>query len=79
LQKLGSLSYWGGAEQRYDRILVPDLGALTSIHDRACLLFYYLKGGTVDYGLKRSQQFGHSRFGRTYEQGKIICLFFLAE
>ncbi|CAK9227938.1 unnamed protein product [Sphagnum troendelagicum] len=68
-EKLGSLSYWGGAEQRYDRILVPDLGALTSIHDRACLLFYYLKGGTVDFGLKRSQQFGHSRFGRTYEQG----------
>lgn len=32
--RLGSLSYWGGAEQRDDRILVPDLGALTSIHDR---------------------------------------------
>ncbi|CAM6042868.1 unnamed protein product [Sphagnum compactum] len=67
--RLGSLSYWGGAEQRDDRILVPDLGALTSIHDRARVLFYYLKGGTVDYGFERSQQFGHSQFGRTYDQG----------
>jgi hypothetical protein len=38
---------------------------------RARVLFYYLKGGTVDYGFERSQQFGHSQFGRTYDQGKF--------
>ncbi|KAG0569655.1 hypothetical protein M758_6G101500 [Ceratodon purpureus] len=68
-QKLGKISYWGGAEKRDDRVLAPDLGALTSIHDRARELFYYLKGGTVDYGVERSEQYGHSRFGHTYHQG----------
>ncbi|XP_024380414.1 uncharacterized protein [Physcomitrium patens] len=68
-QKMGHLSYWGGAEKQDDRILAPDLGALSSIHDRACELFYYLKGGTVDYGAERSQKYGHSRFGHTYHQG----------
>lgn len=38
---------------------------------RACELFYYLKGGTVDYGAERSQKYGHSRFGHTYHQGEI--------
>ncbi|KAG0626649.1 hypothetical protein M758_2G141100 [Ceratodon purpureus] len=71
-QKLGTISYWGGAEKRDDRILAPDLGALSSIHDRACELFYYLKGGTVDYGVKRSQKYGHSRFGHTYKQGHYL-------
>jgi triacylglycerol esterase/lipase EstA (alpha/beta hydrolase family) len=68
-EKLGKLSYWGGAEKRGDRILAPNLGALTSLHDRACELFYYLKGGTVDYGEERSEKYGHSRYGHTYHQG----------
>ncbi|KAL3686970.1 hypothetical protein R1sor_013279 [Riccia sorocarpa] len=65
--KLGNRSYWGGAELKDDRVLIPDLGALTSIHDRACALFYYLKGGTVYYGAARAKEFGHSPTGRTYE------------
>lgn len=67
--KLGGMSYWAGAEKKDDRVLVPDLGSLTSVYDRARDLFYYLKGGTVDYGEEHSAQYGHARFGKTYEQG----------
>ncbi|KAK9146812.1 hypothetical protein Sjap_006715 [Stephania japonica] len=67
--RLGCLSYFGGAEKKDERVLVPDLGSLTSIYDRARELFYYLKGGQVDYGEEHSTACGHSRFGRIYEQG----------
>lgn len=36
---------------------------------RARELFYYLKGGKVDYGEEHSKACGHSQFGRVYEQG----------
>ena len=39
---------------------------LSSHHDRACELFYQLKGGVVDYGEKHSKKNGHARFGRKY-------------
>ncbi|KAG5541292.1 hypothetical protein RHGRI_021208 [Rhododendron griersonianum] len=68
--KMGHVSYFGGAEKKYERVFVPDLGSLTSIHDRARQLFYYLKGGQVDYGEEHSKACGHSRFGRVYKQGK---------
>ncbi|XP_050947170.1 uncharacterized protein LOC103488979 isoform X2 [Cucumis melo] len=68
--RLGSLSYFAGAENKDERVLVPDLGSLTSIHDRARELFYYLKGGKVDFGEEHSRVFGHSQFGRLYEQGE---------
>ncbi|KAH7428067.1 hypothetical protein KP509_10G074100 [Ceratopteris richardii] len=68
-QKMGKLSYWAGAEEKDDRILVPDLGPLTSIHDRARELFYFLKGGRVDYGLQHSLSAGHCRYGRLYKSG----------
>lgn len=32
-------------------------------------MFYYLKGGRVDYGEEHSKACGHSQFGRLYEQG----------
>ncbi|WOK93602.1 hypothetical protein Cni_G02302 [Canna indica] len=67
--RLGGLSYFAGAEKKDERVLVPDLGSLTSIHDRARELFYYLKGGQVDYGEEHSRHFGHSQFGKIYEQG----------
>ncbi|KAJ6721898.1 ALPHA/BETA-HYDROLASES SUPERFAMILY PROTEIN [Salix viminalis] len=67
--RLGGLSYFAGAEEKDERVLVPDLGSLTSIYDRARELFYYLKGGQVDYGEEHSKAYGHSQFGRTYEQG----------
>ncbi|KAJ9176350.1 hypothetical protein P3X46_011671 [Hevea brasiliensis] len=67
--KLGGLSYFAGAEKKDEKVLVPDLGSLTSIYDRARELFYYLKGGQVDYGEEHSKACGHSQFGRIYEQG----------
>ncbi|KAJ1685985.1 hypothetical protein LUZ63_017375 [Rhynchospora breviuscula] len=67
--RLGGLSYFAGAEKKDEFVLVPDLGSLTSIHDRARELFYYLKGGRVDYGEEHSNIYGHSRFGRVYEKG----------
>ncbi|KAL8150133.1 hypothetical protein V2J09_019941 [Rumex salicifolius] len=67
--RLGGLSYFGGAEKKDGRVLVPDLGSLTSVYDRACELFYYLKGGQVDYGEEHSRACGHSQFGRVYEKG----------
>ncbi|KAK6911482.1 hypothetical protein RJ641_023575 [Dillenia turbinata] len=67
--RLGGLSYFAGAEKKDERVLVPDLGSLTSIYDRARELFYYLKGGQVDYGEEHSKTCGHSHFGRIYEQG----------
>lgn len=67
--RLGGLSYFGGAEKRDERVLVPDLGSLTSVYDRARELFYYLKGGQVDYGEEHSKACGHSQFGRVYEKG----------
>eukprot|EP00249_Psilotum_nudum_P023292 c28821_g1_i10 orf=284-1351(-) len=51
-------------------IIVADLGSLTSIHDRACELFYFLKGGTVDYGAEHSEKYCHSQYGRTYAKGQ---------
>ena len=39
-------------------------------HQIVVELFYYLKGGTVDYGEEHSAQYGHARFGKNYEQGK---------
>nr|CAB3503163.1 unnamed protein product [Digitaria exilis] len=67
--RLGGLSYFAGAEEKDDHVLVPDLGSLTSVHDRARELFYYLKGGTVDYGEEHSNEYNHARYGRTYELG----------
>ncbi len=49
------------------RLLFPGTGAVSSLHDQACELFYQLKGGTVDYGEAHSAEFGHKRFGRTYD------------
>ncbi|CAL5079853.1 unnamed protein product [Urochloa decumbens] len=78
--RLGGLSYFAGAEEKDAHVLVPDLGALTSVHDRARELFYYLKGGRVDYGESHSAEHNHARaehnharYGRTYARGHYPC------
>ncbi|GBG75547.1 hypothetical protein CBR_g20178 [Chara braunii] len=65
-EKMGKISYWGGAENRADRVFLPELGPLSSMHDRACELFYQLKGGRVNFGKEHSQRYGHCQFGHTY-------------
>ncbi|KAL5545425.1 hypothetical protein UlMin_005112 [Ulmus minor] len=53
--RLGGLSYFAGAKKKDERVLVPNLGSLTS--------------GQVDYGEEHNKACGHSQFGRVYEQG----------
>eukprot|EP00940_MAST-03C_sp_MAST-3C-sp2_P000126 g126.t1 len=51
--------------------VVARLPPVGSSHDRAVELFYYLKGGTVDYGRAHSQKYCHKRYGRTYATGAL--------
>ena len=71
--ELGPLHPWGGlssipdflAEQGF-RVLEPVIGPFSSNRHRAIELYYYLKGGTVDYGAYQASIYGHARFGRTF-------------
>jgi hypothetical protein len=45
-------------------------GPVSSCHDRACELFYALKGGRVDYGAHHSQRHGHRRYGTRHVIGQ---------
>ncbi|OZJ06134.1 hypothetical protein BZG36_01016 [Bifiguratus adelaidae] len=49
------------------RLIYVFPGQCSSVHDRACEVFYQLKGGRVDYGEQHSQEYGHDRYGRYYE------------
>lgn len=48
-------------------VILPEVGPVSSCHDRACEIFYSLKGGCVDYGAEHSKAHGHSRHG-THER-----------
>lgn len=74
--ELGKLNYWRGLEiwDLFDRnkrqgsihgqgCLEIEVNAVASIHDRACELFYKLKGGRTDFGTRHASFFGHKRFG----------------
>lgn len=50
-------------------VVFAPIGPVSSLHDRACELFYALRGGTVDYGEEHASAHGHGRWGRRYEQG----------
>eukprot|EP00940_MAST-03C_sp_MAST-3C-sp2_P003062 g3062.t1 len=60
-------SYWAGVEMLDRKVFVTALGPLSSNHDRACELFYQIKGGVVDYGKDHSEKYGHARYGRKFE------------
>ncbi|KAH9858051.1 alpha/beta-hydrolase [Lenzites betulinus] len=55
--------------ERNRRTIFATVGPVSSLHDRACELFYSLVGGTVDYGSEHSRANSHGRYGRTYETG----------
>ncbi|WP_425319122.1 YSIRK-targeted triacylglycerol lipase [Staphylococcus lutrae] len=68
-------NYWGGNKFKvveelrnkgYD-IYQASVGAFSSHYDRAVELYYYIKGGRVDYGAAHAARYGHNRYGRTYE------------
>lgn len=68
------LNYWGGEnsiremlkKQGYE-VYTPTIGPISSNWDRACELYAYLVGGTVDYGQAHSSKAGHNRYGKTYK------------
>ncbi|KAL0580803.1 hypothetical protein V5O48_001179 [Marasmius crinis-equi] len=51
------------------RAIFTSVGPVSSLHDRACELYYSLVGGRVDYGEEHSKIHGHARYGRTIENG----------
>ncbi|MEX3447530.1 YSIRK-targeted triacylglycerol lipase [Staphylococcus warneri] len=71
---LGDSNYWGGErlnitqESRAKGYNVSEasVSALGSNYDRAVELYYYIKGGTVDYGAAHAAKYGHERYGKSY-------------
>lgn len=49
-------------------VVFAPIGPVSSLHDRACELFYALRGGTVDYGTSHAKEHGHGRYGRYYPE-----------
>ncbi len=68
-------NYWGGTKYNVKKELTKlgyrvheaNVGAFSSNYDRAVELYYYIKGGRVDYGAAHAAKYGHKRYGRTYE------------
>jgi len=71
--EMGGIKYWGGLKdvernlnETGHRTFTATVGPVSSNYDRAVELYYYLKGGTVDYGATHAEKYGHNRYGRTY-------------
>nr|WP_319488797.1 lipase [uncultured Caproiciproducens sp.] len=65
--------YWGGVDDLQKKMTdagyttyTAAVGPYSSNWDRACELYAYIKGGTVDYGKAHSEEYGHARYGKTY-------------
>ncbi|MBW6410183.1 esterase/lipase family protein [Clostridium weizhouense] len=65
--------YWGGVVDIQEKLrdlghetYTATVGPVSSNWDRACELYAYIVGGTVDYGEAHARKFGHERYGRTY-------------
>lgn len=68
------LKYWGGLNDFEAHLnakgytaFTAAVGPISSNYDRAVELYYYIKGGTVDYGAYHAEKYGHSRYGRTFK------------
>lgn len=67
--------YWGGDKMNIRQDLEENgyeayeasISAFSSNYDRAVELYYYIKGGRVDYGAAHAAKYGHKRYGKTYE------------
>lgn len=67
--------YWGGdkmsirqdLEENGYKSYEASISAFGSNYDRAVELYYYIKGGRVDYGAAHAAKYGHERYGKTYE------------
>ena len=63
--EMGSYNYWGGKkdmveefEEQGFKVLVTNVGPVSSNWDRAVELYYQIKGGQVDYGKGHAEKFG---------------------
>ena len=72
-EMFGILRYWGGFNSIQEhltdqgfRVHEAVLGPFSSNRDRAIELYYFIKGGTVDYGAAHATLHNHERFGRTF-------------
>ncbi|WP_316636327.1 hypothetical protein [uncultured Flavobacterium sp.] len=71
--EMNGYHYWGGKgdiqedlkKEGYS-VYTASMGPVSSNWDRAIELYYFIKGGTVDYGAVHSQKYGHSRYGESY-------------
>lgn len=70
---LGNESHWHLRRLNHKfpqlKFLTMNPGPASSHHDRACEIFYSLKGGATDYGEAHSAHCGHARFGRVHKAG----------
>ncbi|SEN06199.1 triacylglycerol lipase [Mesobacillus persicus] len=71
--EMGGIKYWGGLKDIEEdlnetghRTYTATVGPVSSNYDRAVELYYYIKGGKVDYGAAHAKKYGHNRYGRTY-------------
>jgi len=71
--ELLGFKYWGGfgdvqetLNRAGHRTYTGVVGPFASNWDRACELYAYIKGGTVDYGPVHAAAYGHARRGRTF-------------
>ncbi|KAJ9051868.1 hypothetical protein DSO57_1000528 [Entomophthora muscae] len=55
--------YWGKTKSAIPSATPVHPSAVGSLHDRACEIFFELKGGRVDYGKEHSRKFCHSQLG----------------
>ncbi len=73
-EQVVGMDYWGGTdsikeelEDRGHEVYIANVSPFASNWDRAAELYAVIKGGTVDYGEAHSQEYGHDRYGKTYE------------
>ena len=71
--ELLGFKYWGGFEDVQDALnraghqtYTGVVGPFASNWDRACELYAFIQGGTVDYGQAHAAAHGHARRGRTF-------------
>ncbi len=71
--ELLGFNYWGGFDDLQEILqraghptYTGVVGPFASNWDRACELYAFIKGGTVDYGQVHAAAHGHARHGRTF-------------
>uniref|UniRef100_K3WCY2 Lipase-like C-terminal domain-containing protein n=1 Tax=Globisporangium ultimum (strain ATCC 200006 / CBS 805.95 / DAOM BR144) TaxID=431595 RepID=K3WCY2_GLOUD len=81
----GGAKYWGGFDGDWQEKLTAQgfdvrtavIGPFSSDWDRACELYAYIKGGTVNYGNNHAKKHAHNVTGRTFpglfpEWGQVV-------